>query len=312
MALNGFGLPHTTLRARFSPNSPEEQERERVYHTSGIFVKASHINHSCYSNACRSFIGDMIIVRAARDIPADSEVFFWYAAPEFHRTWEKAQEKLQHWGFQCSCVLCQQDKMTVKKIHAKRKALFGDLSAAFQASGHQQTLSYVSMMNILSGNGGGDLPKVERVLAAVEKTYSAPAKDVPRLDLWEPYLLLTRVYASQNKPRLVIQIAFKALISLGFVISHPSSDSPNSSLEVLQWGLAEDHVIEVWTHLWTAYAQVAPHLCQKAEQYARISYKICIGEDETFDEKVGRLAHAAIFEGQDLGAAFQQLKMSVR
>ena len=54
-------------------------------------------------------------------------------------------------------------------------------------------------------------------------------------------------------------------------------------------------------HLWTAYAQVAPDLCKKAEERAKITYKICIGDDDTFDEKYGKLAHQAIFEGIDLG-----------
>ena len=232
-----------------------------------------------------------MIVRAARDIPADSEVFFRYVAPEAGRTWEKAQEKLKNWGFQCSCVICQQDKKTAKKIHAKRNALFGDLRAAFQAP------------------GGGDLPKAERLLAAIEKTYSAPARDIPRFELGDPYLRLTRTYAAQNKPQNVIQTAFKVLTSLGFVIAHPSPGSPNSSLEVLQWGLAEDQVIEIWTHLWIAYGEVAPHLCKKAEEYARVSYKICIGEDETFDEKVREIVRGTMFQGTDLGTAFQRMNV---
>ena len=68
-------------------------------------------------------------------------------------------------------------------------------------------------------------------------------------------------------------------------------------------------MVEVWTHLWTAYAKVAPQLCKKAEEYARVSYKICIGEDETFDEKVGRIVHQAIFEGTDLATAFQRMNV---
>ena len=291
IALNGFGCPRTTLENRFSPSSPQQQERGKVHHTTGIFIKVSHINHSCYSNARRSFIGDMIIVRAARDIPADSEVFFWYAAPEVNRTWAKAQEKLRNWGFQCSCVICQQDKKTAKKVHAKRKALLGDLREAFAAP------------------GAGDLPKAERLLAAIEKTYSAPAKEIPRLELWEPYLLLTRIYASQNRPQNVIRTAFKVLGALGFVISHQSPDSPDSSFEVLQWGLMAEILIETWTHLWRAYAALAPQLCKKAEQFARTTYKICVGEDETFDEKVGKMAREAIFQGADLGAAFQRMSL---
>lgn len=287
MVLNGFGCPRTTLESHFSHASPQQQEREKTYHTTGIFIRASHINHSCYNNARRSFIGDMMIVRAARDIPADSEVFFWYAVPEANRTWEKAQEKLQNWGFQCSCVICQQDKKTTKKMHAKRNALLGDLTKAFQEAGE------------------GYLPKAERLLAAIEKTYSAPAKDIPRLELWDPYLLLTRIYALQSQPQNVVRTAFKVLTSLGFVITHQSSDSPNIFLEVLHWGLTQDKVIETWTHVWTAYAHIAPHLCKRAEEYARVAYKICIGEDETFDKKVGRMARETILGGVDLGTAFQ-------
>ena len=69
----------------------------------------------------------------------------------------------------------------------------------------------------------------------------------------------------------------------------------------------EDFLVQTWVHLWTAYARVAPELCQKAEEYARITYGICIGEDDTFDEKYGRLARQAIFEGRELADAFQSV-----
>jgi hypothetical protein len=36
------------------------------------------------------------------------------------------------------------------------------------------------------------------------------------------------------------------------------------------------------------YYWVAPDLEMQAEQYARISYKICVGEEETFDEKFAK------------------------
>ena len=52
-------------------------------------------------------------------------------------------------------------------------------------------------------------------------------------------------------------------------------------------------------------AHVAPDLFKKAEEYAKITYRICIGEDDTFDDKYGKLAHQAMFEGRDLGEAFQ-------
>ena len=278
ISLNVFDCPRTPVQDYYSPRSPEQKEQDKVYHTTGIFIKASYFNHSCYPNARRSFIGDMIIVRATRDIPADSEILIWYVPPQPGRTWEQAQEGLQSWGFQCSCVLCQQDKKTTRKIRARRDALSEDLMAA------------------LLEPAGGDAPKAERLLAAIEKTYSAPAEDVPRLELRDPYFLLTRIYASENRPQDVIRTAFKFLSSVGCVIARRSSDSPNSSCEVLQWGLLENEGVEIWMQLWVACEKVAPHLCGRLEEYARISYKISIGEDQTF-ETVGKRARETMFEG---------------
>ena len=134
-ALNAFGCPRSTLKTHFGHHSPAQLERQKHHHTTGIFIKASHINHSCHSNARRSVIGDMIIVRATRDIPAATEISFWYASPEPGRTWEKTQEKFRHWGFQCSCIWCQQDQTTAKKTHTEREALLEDLKAALQNVG---------------------------------------------------------------------------------------------------------------------------------------------------------------------------------
>ena len=282
IALNGFGCPRTSLENHSAKSTSESSH----HHTSGIFIKASYINHSCYSNARRSFIGDMQIVRATRNIPAGSEIFFCYAIPEPRDTYEKTQEKLQNWGFQCTCAVCLQNKKTKKNVLSRRVNLLEDLKAAFG--------SQVST----------DLPKVERILGAIEKTYSEPAANVPRLALWDPYLLLTRIYSSKNQQDKVIETAWKILMSLGFTIKRQNPPSLTSPFEVEQWGLMEDCLIQTWVHLWTAYAQVAPDLGKKAEEYAKITYRICIGEDDTFDDKYGKLAHQAMFEGSDLGEAF--------
>lgn len=139
-----------------------------------------------------------------------------------------------------------------------------------------------------------DLAKAERLLSAAEQTYKSPASTVPRLALWASYLRLTRAHAKQGQAGKVMSLALKVLESLGFVINNPPVLS-NPTLEVVQWGLMTDGVIETWVHLWTAYAGVAPRLAQKAEEYARISYRICVGEDVTFDETYGKDAREAIF-----------------
>ena len=50
-----------------------------------------------------------------------------------------------------------------------------------------------------------------------------------------------------------------------------------------------------------------PELCKKAEQYARTTYKICIGEDESFEENVGKVASKVTHGGSNLGMASMTL-----
>jgi hypothetical protein len=186
------------------------------------------------------------------------------------------QKGLQNWGFECDCVICLDAKNTPKKLLKRRDALRGDLGAVLNASGL-------------------DAAKVERLLAAIEPTYKSPSSEVPRLALWAPYLRLTRIYAMQGQPAKVLSMALKVLESLGFVIKGAHLPvSSRAPFEVAKWGLMVDGVIETWVHLWTAYARLAPHLCQKAEECAIVSYRICIGEEITFEESYGKKARESI------------------
>ena len=51
-----------------------------------------------------------------------------------------------------------------------------------------------------------------------------------------------------------------------------------------------DRFIEYWMLLFDIYYLVTPDPETQAEKYARISYKICVGEDETFNKIFGKLA----------------------
>lgn len=148
-----------------------------------------------------------------------------------------------------------------------------------------------------------DLTKAERLLAALEKTYSVPAVEVPRLAIWQPYLFVTRQYVQQNNPEKTISTALKLLKALGFVIkshlvavdgqsingwSHGSNATSRVIFEVTKWGLVVDHIIEVFMHILKACQTVQPLLCESLETVVRTAYRICVGEDETFWEKYGK------------------------
>lgn len=47
---------------------------EEIPAGNGIWLKASSMNHACYPNCSRVFIGDMVIVRAARDLATGTEL----------------------------------------------------------------------------------------------------------------------------------------------------------------------------------------------------------------------------------------------
>ncbi|KAL8823300.1 MAG: hypothetical protein Q9191_005988 [Dirinaria sp. TL-2023a] len=292
ICLNCFGCPRTSSKSHSEKAGKSKDETKgNAFHTSGLFINASYINHSCYSNVRRSFIGDMMIVRATRNIPADTEITFWYSAPEPKSSYTRTQEKLSNWGFQCACSICKDKKATRKQTVTKRNGLLRDLKDAIGA------------------RGGLDLAKAERLLAALEKTYSVPASEVPRLALWDPYLLLTRACSANQEPEKVIQTAWKVLASLGFIIVRKNPSSSRSPFHVEQWGLMEDYVVEAWVHLWVAYAQLAPELCEKAQSCARIAYKICVGEDWTFDRVYGGMAQKAIAKEKDPVESLQELSI---
>ena len=263
---------------------------DKTYQTTGLFLQASHINHSCCSNVRRSFVGDMQIVRASQDMQAGTEMVFEYIGRDFKDLNAKMQKKLENWGFACTCDICKQEQGLKKNIAKNKKSLLKDL------------------MMVLDPGFQLDLAKAERLLSAIEKTYAAPASSVPRPDLLDAYLSLVRYHAKGNAPK-AIEWAWRLLKSQGFVVERNDDSNLTSPFEIKKWGLATDHIVEVWLHLWKVYAQVAPYLCQRAEHFARISYKICVGEDVTFDETYGKVAHGTDFEGANFVESLQSLSL---
>lgn len=89
-----------------------------------------------------------------------------------------------------------------------------------------------------------------------------------------------------------MQFGLMSLESLGFVIK--GGDIPrveDAPLVVQRWGLMTDGVVGCWMILCCAYHELVPILASQAEGYARVSYRICVGEDETFDSTYSRLSH---------------------
>jgi hypothetical protein len=225
---------------------------------------ASRINHSCISNVRRSFIGDLQIIRATCDIPADTELKFWYKVPTGDHY--EMQKGLEHWDFQCQCAICLDSKNTPKKLLKRRNDLLGDLKATLNAA------------NVNIG-------KAERILNTINQTYKHPPADIPRLVLREPYACLASIYSEQRNAEKAVAMSLKALESLGFIIKGAQLPfSPVDTFRVEKWGIMMDDVISMWIHLCNAYSAFAPRILPQAADCAKLAYKICVGEDVTFEE----------------------------
>ncbi|RYC81102.1 hypothetical protein BFJ63_vAg16008 [Fusarium oxysporum f. sp. narcissi] len=154
-SLNGFGAPRTSRQSFLQATSGSRDMtggKDFKYTTSGIWLLASRINHSCVGNCRRSFIGDMQIVRATRDLLADTELFFCYRLPVPFESYQEAQKGFNNWGFTCDCGLCLRKKATSRSVFQRRKVL---------ADGLQRLLDHPG-----SGNGA----KASRLMKALEET----------------------------------------------------------------------------------------------------------------------------------------------
>jgi tetratricopeptide (TPR) repeat protein len=74
------GFSYTVGRESHAYGTSAMMIRESPKST-GLWTHIANANHACLSNAVRSFLGDMIILRAARDIRAGEEITISYQKP---------------------------------------------------------------------------------------------------------------------------------------------------------------------------------------------------------------------------------------
>ncbi|KAK6810721.1 hypothetical protein RU639_013579 [Aspergillus parasiticus] len=254
ITLNGFGCPSSSREFHLSGSSQTDQ-----FPSCGIWPNASYINHSCDSNAERSFIGDMIIIRASRDIQPNTEITFWYTTPNVDE-YDAHREKLHHWGFRCECVICEDYENTAPSVLQRRMELRKEARQHVQYQGRNM-----------------DPAMLEGMLASLADTYTRPACEVPRLAMWDIQRVLAKRHLYFKKPNEAIRAALAVLTSLGYIVQE-------MPLVITRWGLMMDHLVETWLILAEAYQSVDPAPKAQAEEYAKVTYKICVGEDETFGD----------------------------
>lgn len=238
---------------------------------SGIWIQASYINHSCMANCTRNFIGDMIIVRATKDITADTELGFWYVDITNR---DKVQDLLySNWGFRCTCTICQDDLKTPQAVKVKRKQQNAAIIKNFSKNGMQQ----------------------------LEKTYMSRARKTPRLELAQLYVAVARQARIVGDSKTMISSALSSLEALGFVLEgvdmkRGTPKDGATKVQVGQWGFPLRELPCIWQILWTAWSINFPRVSESVLGIWKDSYiMVRAGEGDTFEDMYSLTDSAAAF-----------------
>ncbi|TEA16759.1 Serine/threonine-protein phosphatase 5 [Colletotrichum sidae] len=263
VSLNCFGAPRSNLK--IMEEYPGQEFKDKEHTTCGVWIIASHINHSCVGNCRRSFIGDMMVVRAAQDLDAGTELLFCYQQPKPGDDYQTTRKGLEPWGFTCQCELCEDKKSTSSQTLHRRRTLVRDLHQVMKSC---KTAAQQS--------------KAEKLLAELETCYTE-GKGAVRLELWDSYLGLAQKRLERGKAAETLELTAKSLEALGYVLvaSPPRKVRGKPQLEIKKWGQVYDHVPTAFLGMAHAYKVLAPELCEVAKSYARTAYAVCIGEKET-------------------------------
>jgi len=245
--------------------------------STGLWTFGSYMNHSCVPNARAASIGDMMTVRAARDMKAGTEITVSYAEAPVNS--HDRQHCHKHWGFVCDCSYCLDLEAATMDMLVQRRDALARLVTLVQktvAGEEAPTKEFES--------------EVDRLLEEVEKGYekSKPATEVPRFLVWHICFEIA-LYYHDLKMAQAGKYALVALKSLGFCIeawdpTSATSQDTNKTLSIKQWGVAlNDNVPESWIILRDSYYRLGEmDLARAAEGYTKTAYKIMFGENETF------------------------------
>ncbi|TKA77483.1 hypothetical protein B0A55_05367 [Friedmanniomyces simplex] len=212
---NRFGCPNVrssdlAVQGTAAPGKPDEEDDRdsKLRGSVGVWVVASHINHACDGNAVRAFIGDIMIIRAVRDVGAREEVLMRYCNPREDGPATRAHMK-ETWGFECDCKICEADYGTIAAQLECRKKLSKE-AVSFLASNELSTQRQANAASLL---------KAEKLRTDLEATYNKPTSAKPRLALINLGQWLCQAHNLASSQRKVIDCAIRLLGDLGYGIT---------------------------------------------------------------------------------------------
>jgi hypothetical protein len=201
-------------------------------------------------------MGDIMIVRAARDIPAGAELTWWYKYPS-----REGVADTRHWGFECGCGICvAAGGLGNGRRKFERELLRGKVWGMVRENDSLARGLLVRKIGVLEGLGHG-------------------------FGIWDVFFRAAGGFLKAGEGRLAVEFVGRGLGALGFGVDLCFE---RAVCFVRKWGVVVDEVVEAWVVVYLAFCSVEPGLAGVADRYARLAYLICVGEDDSFDEVYGR------------------------
>jgi tetratricopeptide (TPR) repeat protein len=160
-----FRVHDIMSRNAFGPGSQYGEEGARNAST-GLWIHAAYINHSCVPNAKKEYTGDLMVLRATKPIKTGEEIFHSYDESLDYEVRQKAL--MTTWGFECHCELCDAEKADGQAVRDKRMELVGEADAFVERTPW-------------AGAKRLAIRKAQRLVQAMDETYDEQRyKELPR------------------------------------------------------------------------------------------------------------------------------------
>ena len=270
---NSYGCP----AVRSSSKAAQKQiASQSGYQSTGLWLKVSYINHACDGNVMRSFIGDMMIVRATKDISKGDEILMPYRLPNTINS--ATQDELQRiWGFKCDCGICVAEAATPLSQRKQRAQLIEKSKSLLSA--RPLSLDPQKVKTVTA--------QIEKLLVKIRNTYDEQRfENRPRLGLVAPGLWLCQAYRHRGQYEEVIKTATDLIRDLGFIVT-----IRKQTLRVDRtYCQLEETAVDAAIYAARAYhEQGATRTGKQMKDFAAELYVIMNGESRGFEDRFNEI-----------------------
>ncbi|KAF8243402.1 SET domain-containing protein [Wilcoxina mikolae CBS 423.85] len=273
----------------------------------GLWILPSYFNHSCYGNVYRSFISEMMIVRATKDIPEGEQLKLTYIDSHMVMALDERQTLLQkNWGFECRCELCMMEVQEgVDNLYQREKLdkhallpIFLSLISPL-AKEHGDPLEQL-LKSLISPPDSAHMHRnpleqreqlvrtrlsVEAIIQAFKDTYarSPPPQKFPRLHLAGAYLVKRKICTILGDTDGIVAAALGVLEACGYRVEETSDGNA-----IKEYGYCREYLVGVLLQMyWTTKEgrrQAPKEFAVGWKNAAKEMYGIIAGETASFEE----------------------------